>query len=500
MRKLVLNSFGEEIHAISMNRQLEACYQAGSKTDAFYFFEKSRAVLLNDQLKQQKWLNESEIIQEAQIRKNILALNRDRSNPANQNRYSQIDQDLILQKQELVRLESSIKANNPLYYQSFFDTSFISIEDVRRNLLKDHQAVIESFTGDSAVYYLIITQQDIAFKKIKKEEFESNLTVFIRLLSNPSLLNANYPQFLKAGSGLFKLIFANTKIPAGRIIISQDQQYIPFEALVSDNSANPEFLVRDYAVSYAYSCRFLFNDFETKYRGRSKDFIGVAPIKFSTAMNLPALMGSEQSLSNLGGYFSSGDDIVAQDATKRNFINQYTKYRIIQLYTHAADTSANGEPVIYFSDSALYLSELIREENPAARLIVLSACQTGLGELNKGEGVFSFNRGFAAIGIPAAIATLWSVEGESTYLITELFYKYLSEGHTTDIALQKAKLEFLLSASKEKSLPYFWAGPILSGKAEKIEFAKSNPWKWVGMGLGLALLITLFYWLRRRGK
>jgi len=211
-------------------------------------------------------------------------------------------------------------------------------------------------------------------------------------------------------------------------------------------------------------------------------------------------MGSEQSLSKLGSFFSRSDDIIAHDATKRNFINRYAKYRIIQLYTHAADTSANGEPVIYFSDSALYLSELIREENPAARLIVLSACETGLGELNKGEGVFSFNRGFAAMGIPAAITTLWSVETESTYQLTEYFYKFLSEGYPTDVALQKAKIEFLRTASKEKSLPYFWAGPILSGKAEKIEFAKGNPWKWIGLGLGLAILISLFYWLKRRDK
>jgi CHAT domain-containing protein len=112
------------------------------------------------------------------------------------------------------------------------------------------------------------------------------------------------------------------------------------------------------------------------------------------------------------------------------------------LYTHSSDSSGRGEPVIYFADSALYLSDLISEYKPLARLIVLSACETGAGKVYNGEGVFSFNRGFAAIGIPAAITNLWSVENASTYKLTELFYKYLTRGIPSDIALQKAKLEF----------------------------------------------------------
>ncbi len=94
----------------------------------------------------------------------------------------------------------------------------------------------------------------------------------------------------------------------------------------------------------------------------------------------------------------------------------------------ASDSSSRGEPVIYFADSALYLSELVGENKAATQLIVLSACETATGKEYKGEGVFSFNRGFAALGIPAAISSLWSVDNKSTYRITELFYKWLSQG------------------------------------------------------------------------
>ncbi|HKZ64951.1 MAG TPA: CHAT domain-containing protein, partial [Chitinophagaceae bacterium] len=165
-----------------------------------------------------------------------------------------------------------------------------------------------------------------------------------------------------------------------------------------------------------------------------------------------------------------------------------SQYRIIQLYTHAADSSSNNEPIIYFADSALYLSDLIIEYQPHTQLVVLSACETGTGKIYQGEGVFSFNRGFAALGIPAAISNLWSVDNTSAYLLTELFYKWLAKGVPTDVALQKAKLEFLQTASREKSMPCYWAGSVLVGKTDTIELSKSYPWKWIVLFLSIGCI------------
>ena len=176
-------------------------------------------------------------------------------------------------------------------------------------------------------------------------------------------------------------------------------------------------------------------------------------------------------------------------------MQQFSQYRIIQLYTHAADSSSNNEPVIYFADSALFLSDLISAYKPLTRLIVLSACETGTGKIYQGEGVFSFNRGFAALGIPAAITNLWSVDNESTYILTELFYKYLTTGLPTDVALQKAKLEFIENASREKSMPCYWAGPVLVGKTDTIELSKPFPWKWIVL---FAIVGGIVFWAVQR--
>jgi CHAT domain-containing protein len=140
----------------------------------------------------------------------------------------------------------------------------------------------------------------------------------------------------------------------------------------------------------------------------------------------------------------------------------------------------------------LYLSDLITAVRPVTQLVILSACETAKGKLYQGEGIFSFNRGFAALGIPAAVSNLWSVENESTYLITELFYKYLSQGLATDVALQKAKIEFMNSSStKEKTLPFFWAGSILTGKVDTL---KHNPkFPWIKFSVAAILVLATIY-------
>ena len=145
------------------------------------------------------------------------------------------------------------------------------------------------------------------------------------------------------------------------------------------------------------------------------------------------------------------------------------------------------------------LSDLLYEHIPATQLIVLSGCETGSGKLYQGEGVFSFNRGFAAIGIPSCIANLWQVENTSTYQITELFHKNISKGMPLDLALQEAKKEFIKTSPLEKQLPYYWAAPILTGRTDAIEFQRYNTWKYLLSGivlLGLTL-VGIQLWRRK---
>ena len=476
---------------------IEACYLQGNTSDALYFFEKSRAVLLNDQLNEKKFAAEKDIMKQTEIQKKILQLQNEFDQTDKRSaRFADLQNELFSHKQELDNLKQIIKTSNPLYYQSFLEPTFITVNDIKQKILNDHKALVEIFTGDSAVYALVLTGQNVHLKKIDKASYEKLTGSFINYISSFDLLNRNYESFRKISADLYQLIFQDISLPPGRVIISPDEQYFPYEALIINKPGQPaKWFVEDYAVSYTYSARFLMNDFNSGQMSGS-NFLGIAPVNYPPAFSLASLPGSDRSLHKIADYFSNAVSRVALDASRKNFLQQFSQYKIIQLYTHAADSSTNNEPVIFFADSALYLSDLINEYKPFTRLIVLSACETGKGKIYQGEGVFSFNRGFAALGIPAAITNLWSVDDGSTYLLTELFYKWLANGLPTDVALQKAKLEFLQTTSKEKSMPCYWAGPVLVGKTDTIELSKPYHWKWLAVFAGIAFIV--FFIMRKQ--
>ena len=482
---------------------IEACQEYGDTSDAFYFFERSRASLLYDQLNEQRWLDEDDISKLTQIKKKIIQLGMqlDKLDPSSA-RYEEIRIEKFNRQQDLESLTQYIKSQNPLYFQSFLDNSDIALTFVQKNLLKDHQALVELFDGDSADYSLVITAQHVRIRRIYKAAFDNTVRQFMYFISNPDLLNRKFDSFVSTSRQLYQLVFQNNPLPAGRIIFSPGGRYFPIEALVTSGPSEAiNYFLNDHSVSYTYSARYLMNDFMKNAQEGPNDFMGVAPVQYQTASySLATLSGSDRSLIQIGSHFNRARNLLGSEASKSNFLQQFSRYKIIQLYTHSADSSDRGEPLIYFADSALYLSELVPQHSPITQLIVLSACETGLGRDYKGEGIFSFNRGFAALGIPAAITDLWSVDDESTYQLTELFYKYLSDGMPTDIALQKAKLEFVRNASPKGQLPYYWAAAILAGKTDAIHFRKGYTWKTIGFLSASVFLSFFLIWVWRVRK
>ncbi|HWK05136.1 MAG TPA: CHAT domain-containing tetratricopeptide repeat protein [Puia sp.] len=462
---------------------IEACWFARKTQEAFYFFEKSRSVLLNDQLNELSSMDNEKIEQLSQVRRKILQLQREKN-------QEDLVNELFNSKQELDRLEELVKKADHLPYQNFPDSG---LSYVRKDLLQDHQGLLELFNGDSAVYSLLVSAEYASLDRIDKSDLDSTTGLYLSYISNPDRLNGNFAGYAGVAHHLYQLIFREAPPPKGRIIISQDGRYFPFEALlVNDNPAAPLYFVEEHATSYTYSAYYLMNHYSTRLTAPAGNFMGVAPVQYRSSFKLATLNGSDESLDRIGSYFSGVHNLVANEASKDHFFRQFSGYKIIQLYTHASDSGSNGEPVIYFSDSVLYLSDLIPKDRPATQLIVLSACETGNGTLHQGEGVFNFNRGFAALGIPSSITNLWMVEDKATYRLTELFYKQLAEGVPPDIALQRAKIAFIRTATKEKRLPFYWAATILAGKTNPIDYTRTAPWKWIGLFVGI---ILVFLWI-----
>ena len=133
-------------------------------------------------------------------------------------------------------------------------------------------------------------------------------------------------------------------------------------------------------------------------------------------------------------------------------------------------------------------------------MAVLSACNTGFGKLEKGEGVMSMARAFHFSGVPAVVMSLWKVPDRSTKEIMLHFYKYLKEGNSKSVALQKAKLDYL-SSTDDMALrhPYYWAGFVINGNTEPLDLKGSNLTRLMGV---IALLVVFigvwFLWRNKR--
>lgn len=452
---------------------IQASFSLNDVDNAFYFFEKSRAVILNDQLKEQRWVGEKDIVRKNELRSRIIFLQKQITRTdLSSERLDELQKELFDCRQQLDGLVQAIKINNPLYYQNFIDSTMVTSTVVRDQILKDHEAFIEIYAGDSAVYELIETKQKNYLRTINKQNFDELSGQYLSYLSDGVAGNIHFNEFTKVSTQLYRLLFAGVDLRKGRIFISPDGHYFPFEALITSfEKGTAKYFLTDFAVTYVYSARYLLNDFGSESIDDSRKIIGFAPVAFTDG-NLGSLAGSDVSLKKIASYFTGSECLLANNASKENFLQKSHAYQLIQLYTHATDSGYSGEPMIWFADSTLTLSDLMSDHKPATRLVFLSACGTARGKLYAGEGVFSFNRGFAALGIPSSVSSLWPIEDQSSYRITELFYKYLRKGIPSDVALQKAKLDFFSSCDKGKQIPYYWAPSILVGLDES--FASGN--------------------------
>jgi len=122
-------------------------------------------------------------------------------------------------------------------------------------------------------------------------------------------------------------------------------------------------------------------------------------------------------------------------------------------------------------DGFLHTNEVFNL-NLNADLVVLSACETGLGKLRNGEGMIGISRGFLFAGVPSLVASLWQVDDESTAIIMKGFYEYLKKGLNKSQALRHAKLDYIAASPNQGKDPYYWAPFILSGNLDPM-----NSWE-----------------------
>ncbi len=397
----------------------------------------------------------------------------------------------------------------------------ISIENIQ-NQLKLDQALLEYFFIYNALYVFYIDKDTVYLTSQSiNRGFSQQLLEYRSLFDNLSFnefSEENIMDFIKQSHTLYTLAIKPVEnlIDTKRLIIVPDEELslIPFETLVSKHPDslmqtpynNLPYLVLSNPISYIYSASQLTTG--KKSRFRNVDFAGFAPeyLTMSTDFNhiengrLTSLPGAKDEVLSAKKYFR-GRVYTNGHVCKDKYFKESQQRKIVHLAMHAVLDSL--EPMnswFVFSiqnqnpEGRLHAYEIYAHKI-ASSLVVLSACNTGMGRINKGEGVFSIARAYLLSGVKNVIYTQWSVADRSSAQLMDRFYFYLSQGIPTDIALQKAKIDFIIKGDPVKAFPFYWSPYVIMGTP--IEIA---PQRRIYIGIGLFLLvilITYVIWKKR---
>lgn len=488
---------------------------------AFAFAERSKASVLLEAVNRQQLRVETTgftpIIQREQdIQRSIAAIEQEIFYAQNEGRMDTIAPlrlQLLQDRERLNDIRDSISQRQENTINDF------QLASIQQQLLNDNATtLIEFFVGKQHIYRFLLTSSSIEVATIPLDFDLTNWITTLRKgiyeghISNESLtaeqrdsLNKNYATY---ASLLYKKLIPTST--AQRLLIIPDGilGFIPFDALLSeevlDNYAdftNYQFLARQKHISYAYSAALLQYAQRTSKNTDNQQLIAFVPtytypesnaVTSQRSVLLP-LKFSLQEAQTIVDLWTTGTLIT--DATKSDFWDKADQASFLHFSAHAAVNSENPDySYIAFSQPTsaldekelLYINDLYAS-SLQAEMVVLSACETGIGNIDKGEGVLSLARAFTYAGAKSIITSLWQVNDNKTTRLMTRFYELLTEGHAKDEALFLAKHEFI-----EEGIdihPYYWAGFVPIGNMGMV-VGKRPIWLFVSLGM-LFLIILL---------
>ena len=407
------------------------------------------------------------------------------ANP-NKDLYSKLLDKRILFSKKLDSIQIGFEKNYPRYTNLKYSNKVISILDVQKNIERNTQLVIY-FLGESNLYSFNISKDKISFLKGAVAEDLVNKTKLFKseLIARDDTQNVS--------KTLYKYLLKQqlNKKESNLVIIPDNVlNYIPFEILQNEKS---KYLIEDFTIYYVGSVQLLLelkNDF-FKYTP-PKFWAGFSP-KYSDNQTISSAENEILSIKEI----LNGDDFMGRNSKKKYFLENNKNYSILHLAMHAEINNEYPQfNKLVFSDGNLTASEIYLS-NTRANLAVLSACNTGFGKLEKGEGVMSMARAFHFSGVPSVLMSLWKVPDKETKKIMVSFYKHLKKGEKKSDALRKAKIEYLKSTSDKNLLhPFYWSGFVLNGNADKLI---TNYSVYYYLIIGLVLISVIFLIVKKRG-
>ena len=543
-----LEVFREKVNPV-FKSVVEVAYELYHKTNqatyleqAFVFTEKSKASLLMSALQESKaqkfagipdalLQEEKRLKQDLNFYEQQLFEERQKHENGDSVKIAFYQNEKFSLRRSYDTLVSKLETEYVDYYQLKYNTDVVNISKVQADLLSADDALIEYFIGDSSIFIFALNKGETAFVKVKKKpQFEEELASFRDIITQKK---EDPDHMASLAHTLYRSVLSPIAkhIQGRNLIISPDGElgYLPFGLLTKSEAAagtgfvKLPYLLKDHQISYIYS---LWQEVLSKrgteaspnqYLALAPDFNkreetegGETPL---LAMNPPVrgslveLEGTVKEVANINRLFK-GKYFEGPDATEQRFKNLAADYGIIHLATHAIvdDENPMNSRLLFTlnqdstEDGDLYAWELYNLQLNA-EMVVLSACNTGFGKLQQGEGVKSLGWAFTHAGCRGIVMSLWPAQDQSTADLMTYFYEGLSKGYSKDRALQEAKLKYLENAGELFAHPFNWAGFVVQGDSGPLASHSNRAYLWLALGLLLGgVLLFLFYRKRKNDR
>ena len=387
---------------------------------------------------------------------------------------------------ELDSLSLWYRNNYPSFFaqtQEKFNLNFI------KSKLNSNQKIIKYVFANENVFAFIITNEKTNLIKIGEKEMLSKL---VKKFS-ASIQEFHNNSYKNIAERLYDELVSNSKFQFKTneeliFILDDILNYLPFEILIDKEN---KFLFQNHSISYSPSL-ILWNE-QQKIKHNKMNSLGVFAPTYSTeeGTNLNAVIDEVAIISKL---FPT-TIYQGQSVSKKQFIDNANHYSILHLALHSSINSSDSDfSYLNFrlnnEGDKLYITELYNMSLDA-QLAVLSSCETGYGNIVKGEGVTSVSKAFTYAGVPSTIMSLWKVPDKETSQIMSYFYKYLKQGKSKIKAMQLAKLDYLNSVDDDVlKHPFYWAGFVVSGNISPINNSSTNYFKIILLLFGLVSLFV----------
>lgn len=269
-------------------------------------------------------------------------------------------------------------------------------------------------------------------------------------------------EFISAASKLPALLpshlLKNSIIKEISVIPDGVLNYMIFDALPSSIEAREWKDIRYLAEDYSFSYQFSIPSSENQVEKSKGNYLGFAP-DYSESKKWATLKNSRQALAKAQDYFE-GNSYFGAEATIKKMQKMGPDADILHLHTHGvSNDSSYDASYVLLQDGKMNVNEVLALPL-STKLCFLTACEVGLGKEYKGEGITSIAWAFKAAGAENVVQSMWKLNEQSSYLLTNYFFTHLSKEINSAEALTKAKREYLTNSEISERLkhPYYWSG------------------------------------------